>query len=68
MIRLIWYLSKLFVSIWVVTGFGLVVLAGLLDSLANAPEISASDEGGALYYMWLRTPIIFDQVLSLIHI
>jgi len=62
MIRLIWYLSKLFLSIWLVTAFGLVVLAGLLDSLANAPEISASGEGGAVYYMWLRAPIIFDQV------
>ncbi|MEO9971610.1 MAG: LptF/LptG family permease [Hyphomonadaceae bacterium] len=60
--RLIWYLSKLFVSIWLVVAFGLVVLAGLLDSLANAPEITASDEGGALYYMWLRAPVIFDQV------
>jgi len=62
MIRLIWYLSKLFMSVWLVAAFGLVVLTGLLDSLANAPEISASGEGGALYYMLLRAPIIFDQV------
>ncbi len=62
MIRLIQYLSKLFISIWLVAAFGLVVLTGLLDSLANAPDISASGEGGALYYMWLRAPIIFDQV------
>lgn len=60
--RLIWYLSKLFISIWLVAAFGLVVLTGLLDSLANASEISASDKGGALYYMWLRAPVIFDQV------
>ncbi len=60
--RLIWYLSKLFISIWLVAAFGLVVLTGLLDSLANASEISASEEGGAFYYMWLRAPIIFDQV------
>ena len=61
MLRLIIYLSKLFLSRWLVTAFGMIILAGLLDSLANASEIAASGvEGGAMRYMWLRLPIIFD--------
>ncbi|MEL7128735.1 MAG: LptF/LptG family permease [Pseudomonadota bacterium] len=57
------YVSKIFLARWAVTIFGMVVLVGLLDSLANASEIAASGvEGGALRYMRLRAPIIFDQV------
>lgn len=60
MLRLILYLSKLFLSRWAVTAFGMIILAGLLDSLANASEIAASPDGGPLRYMLLRLPIIFD--------
>lgn len=57
------YVSQIFLARWAVTVFGMVVLVGLLDSLANASEIAASGvEGGALLYMRLRLPIIFDQV------
>lgn len=63
MLRLIVYLSKIFLARWSVTAFGMVVLVGLLDSLANASDISASGvEGGALRYMSLRAPVIFDQI------
>lgn len=63
MLRIILYVSKIFVSRWLVTILGMVVLVGLLDSLANASAISASgDEGGALRYMLLRSPIIYDLV------
>jgi len=40
----------------------MVVLVGLLDSLANASSIAASEEGSALRYMILRAPVIFDLV------
>lgn len=61
--RLGFYISKIFLARWLVTVFGMVVLVGLLDSLANASEISASGmEGGAVKYLRLRLPIIFDQV------
>ncbi|MEM9669529.1 MAG: LptF/LptG family permease [Pseudomonadota bacterium] len=61
--RLGYYVSRIFVARWLVTAFGMVVLTGLLDSLANASEISSSGmEGGALRYLQLRIPIIFDQV------
>lgn len=63
MLRLMLYLSKIFMARWLVTIFGMVVLVGLLDSLANASAISASaDQGGALRYMLLRAPIIYDLV------
>ena len=61
--RLGLYISRIFLARWLVTAFGMVVLTGLLDSLANASEISSSGrDGGAWLYMRLRMPIIFDQV------
>lgn len=62
MLRIILYLSKIFLARWMVTIFGMVVLVGLLDSLATASAISASSEGSALRYMTLRAPVIFDLV------
>lgn len=62
MLRMIFYFSKIFLARWLVTIFGMVVLVGLLDSLANAAAISASPDGNALRYMTLRLPIIFDLV------
>ena len=62
MFRIIIYLSKIFLARWIVTLFGMVVLVGLLDSLANASAISASPDGSAFRYMMLRAPIIFDLV------
>jgi len=61
--RFIVYFSKLFLVNWLVVTFGMVVLVGLLDSLANASAIAQSaDQGGALRYVRLRAPIIFDQI------
>lgn len=63
MLRLIFYLSKIFIARWLVTIFGMVVLVGLLDSLANASAIAASsDQGSAFRYMALRAPILYDLV------
>ncbi len=57
------YLSQVFLSRWFVTTFGILILIALLDSLANASEIAAAEEGGsALRYLWLRLPVIFDQI------
>ncbi len=58
--RIGFYLSGMFFTRWLMTAFGMITLAGLLDSLANASQISASDQGGALRYMTLRLPVIFD--------
>lgn len=64
MLRLILYLSKMFLGLWLVTIFGMVALVGVLDSLANASAIAASgSDGGAFRYMLLRAPILFDLVL-----
>ena len=61
--RFIVYFSKLFLVNWLVVTFGMVALVGLLDSLANASAIAEStDQGGALRYVTLRAPIIFDQI------
>lgn len=63
MLRLILYISKIFLARWFVAIFGMVVLVGLLDSLANASAIAASGEdGGALRFMMLRGPVIYDLV------
>lgn len=63
MLRLIVYISRLFLTRLAVSSLGMVVLAGLLDSLANASEISASDiDWGAIRYVTLRAPVIFDQI------
>jgi len=63
MLRLVFYVSKIFLARWVLTIFGMVVLVGLLDSLANASAIAASSgEGGALRYMMLRAPVFYDLV------
>jgi len=62
MLRLVIYVSKIFLARWLLTIFGMVVLVGLLDSLATASAIAASEEGGALRYMILRAPVIFDLV------
>ncbi|MEO0982640.1 MAG: LptF/LptG family permease [Pseudomonadota bacterium] len=57
------YVSLLFLSRWAVATFGMMLMVGLLDSLANANEIAANaEQGGALRYMYLRAPVIFDQV------
>ena len=63
MLRLIIYISKIFLARWLVAVFGMVILVGLLDSLANASAIAASGDGGALRYMMLRAPVIYDLVI-----
>jgi lipopolysaccharide export system permease protein len=58
------YFSKNFLFTWLITVFGLLVLIGLLDSLANGSDIIASSEGftGTFKYMFLRAPVIFDRI------
>jgi len=65
MIRLAYYLSKTFVSTWLVVTFGFLILIGLLDSLANSTEITANGRGftATFEYMTYRAPVIFDRVL-----
>jgi len=64
MLKFLSYLSKMFLSTWLTTVFGFLVLIGLLDSLANAGDILA-DGGGFIdtfKYMGLRAPVIFDRI------
>ncbi len=58
------YLSKMFISTWLIVVFGFLILIGLLDSLANGGDIVASGEGfpGTFKYMYLRAPVIFDRI------
>jgi len=58
------YLSKMFIFTWLMVVFGLMVLIGLLDSLANGGDIVASGQGfkGTFIYMYLRAPVIFDRI------
>ena len=63
MLKFLSYLSKMFLSTWLTTVFGFLVLIGLLDSLANASDIM--DGGGFMdtfKYMGLRAPVIFDRI------
>lgn len=64
MLKFFSYLSQMFLSTWLTTVFGFLVLIGLLDSLANAGDILA-DGGGFIdtfKYMGLRAPVIFDRI------
>ncbi len=58
------YLSKSFITTWLTTVFGFLVLIGLLDSLANGGDILA--DGGnfvdTFRYMAYRAPVIFDRI------
>lgn len=64
MLKFFSYLSKMFISTWLTTVFGFLVLIGLLDSLANAGDILADGGGFAdtFKYMGLRAPVIFDRI------
>lgn len=64
MLRIALYLSKSFLTTWLMVVFGFLVLIGLLDSLANGGDILASGEGfkGTFRYMFLRAPVIFDRI------
>ena len=62
--RLMRYVSKRFLLIWLGVTFGFLVLIGLLDSLANGGDI-ISGEGGfseTFRYMFYRAPVIFDRI------
>ena len=65
MIRIALYLSKSFITIWLIVTFGFLILIGLLDSLANGSEIMANGKGfkATFEYMTFRAPVIFDRVL-----
>ena len=64
MLKFLAYLSRTFLSRWLMVVFGFLVLIGLLDSLANGADIIASGEGfqGTFKYMALRAPVIFDRI------
>jgi len=65
MIRLAIYISKIFVFSWLVVTFGILLLIGLLDSLANSSAILADGRGftASFEYILYRAPVIFDRVL-----
>ena len=63
MLRLLLYISKRFLLIWIGFTFGFLILIGLLDSLANGGSIVG--EGGfssTFLYMFYRAPVIFDRI------
>ncbi|MGJ8563642.1 MAG: LptF/LptG family permease [Alphaproteobacteria bacterium] len=64
MLKFATYLSKSFLSTWLITVFGFLTLIGLLDSMANAGSIMG--EGGGFSetfrYMIYRAPVIFDRI------
>jgi len=64
MLKFFSYLSKMFLTTWLMTVFGFLILIGLLDSLANGSDILAGDGGFAdtFKYMALRAPVIFDRI------
>ena len=64
MLKFLSYLSKSFLTTWVLTVFGFLVLIGLLDSLANGSDIVSGDGGfkDTFRYMLLRAPVIFDRI------
>lgn len=64
MLKFFTYLSKTFIITWLMTVFGILVLIGLLDSLANGGDILADDGTfiDTFRYMSLRAPVIFDRI------
>jgi len=64
MFKLLAYLSKTFLTTWLMTVFGFLILIGLLDSLANGGDIMSGDGGvtDTFRYMMLRAPVIFDRI------
>ncbi len=64
MFKFLGYLSKSFLTTWLMTVFGFLVLIGLLDSLANGGDILSGDGGfsDTFRYMMLRAPVIFDRI------
>lgn len=54
----------MFLTTWLMTVFGFLVLIGLLDSLANGGDIMSGDGGfsNTFRYMMLRAPVIFDRI------
>ena len=64
--RLTRYLGAAFLARWVGTALAVTVLIGLLDGLANAPEVAeraaAAGRGGQGAYLAARAPVIFDRI------
>ena len=59
------YLSKLFISRWLLIAFGLTALVLILDLMANGEDIIESGGAGlnaVFRYMYLRFPIIFVRI------
>jgi lipopolysaccharide export system permease protein len=61
--RMTAYLSSIFVRRWLLVTLSAVTLVALLDGLANAPEIAATEGGSQLGYLIARAPVIFDRLL-----
>ncbi len=64
MLKFAAYLSKSYLTTWLTTVFGFLVLIGLLDSLANGGDIMANDGtfSDTFRYMAYRAPVIFDRI------
>jgi len=64
MFKFLSYLSKNYLTIWLSTVFGFLLLIGLLDSLANGGDILSGDGKftDTFRYMFYRAPVIFDRI------
>lgn len=67
MSRLALYTSRLFLVRWFSISLGMLVLVGLVDSLANASALPDGDTMfGTLRYMVLRAPDIFSKLFLMV--
>lgn len=62
--KLLIYLSKSFLLIWMIVLFAFLVLIGLLDTLANSGDIMAESGkfSDTFLYMYYRLPVIFERI------
>ncbi len=67
MSRLALYTSRIFLVRWFSISLGMLVLVGLVDSLANAPALPGGDTlSGTFRYMALRAPDIFSKLFLMV--
>ena len=67
MSRLALYTSRIFLMRWFSISLGMLVLVGLVDSLANASALPDGDTlFGTFRYMALRAPDIFSKLFLMV--
>ena len=67
MSRLALYTSRIFLVRWFAISLGMIVLVGLVDSLANASALPDGDTiFGTFRYMALRAPDIFSKLFLMV--